>query len=686
MPIHQAPSQPQRQSSDRRAAQTQAATQRPAVPGLRAPAVLLQLQHSHGNRFVQGVLGNRNHTAPQRPIRAIIQPKRDKILTELAKVPFMLTKLQSRLPIPKNELDNHGNTVRKQRDETVRQRVEKILAQYKSALQKSHTPVVRRAIKLSFIIDGVAEAIAEELYDPILKPQIATTLMQLYQPEITQALEDSGIKQQPAGEVFALAQTLVSDDPLELFLHRELRIEDAAQRIHTMAQSAHMDAGAMFDLLMQRFESRVASYSFMDVSKISAKTGSYSTAETTGQISTDYFYQLFGQQIGNVKNKDKTPGWTKPSGSTTKELKFTPEMRQKLRDLRQAAVNVTATVPTVYPQTDPRLSQAQERHLREVQQADALEQMGDVRTQIASKLGLFGVPQEKAMAVVTRLENWLPTVPLTITVRGADWFGARVPNPANNETKFNPAAKRRNERSKQSIFGKGSDTEMLKYFGEYQEGHVAQDKRRGAHYLRFRTWKDKLMTGYMSEDDMPTFGAMNIGWEKGRSSGTPGDKDNFGVNYYGDTHFKLKPNEVRNRLVYTATDHGEPHRNPMLVLRDFLVGANDLSKSRTKIKSTSNYTAVANMIAMVMLNENIATETLPFEIQIFGAVDIAHDVERIYVAPAVSTAVKTNIDTFSQNTGVPYEELVKPPDNQLPVKMSSKELKPKLQTFDWNTV
>jgi len=69
---------------------------------------------------------------------------------------------------------------------------------------------------------------------------------------------------------------------------------------------------------------------------------------------------------------------------------------------------------------------------------------------------------------------------------------------------------------------------------------------------------------------------------------------------------------------------------------------------------------VKHVINAVITKQPLSTFTQPFEVQIFGKLDVATDVEKIYVAPSVSKQVKDNVVKFSKNTGVPHEFITKP--------------------------
>jgi hypothetical protein len=154
--------------------------------------------------------------------------------------------------------------------------------------------------------------------------------------------------------------------------------------------------------------------------------------------------------------------------------------------------------------------------------------------------------------------------------------------------------------------------------------------------------------------ELPTFGALNVNWEM--FAGTEKPEAGYGVNTYGDTHFLLDKDKVGSRLVYTATDHGVPRRDPLLAVSDFAFGG-----SLTELTDVKNESMVNQIVNAALGNAKVVSN-LPFEIQIFGTVDIARDLEKIYASPSVSKTVKDNLAAFQKLTGIECEILTPPRD------------------------
>jgi hypothetical protein len=269
----------------------------------------------------------------------------------------------------------------------------------------------------------------------------------------------------------------------------------------------------------------------------------------------------------------------------------------------------------------------------------------------------YNLDATQAGTVYDQVQEFIDNIPLTITVKGDKWFGRTgkskylgrtkylYPGKVDPEqTKFRPATQKAKDKVPVAdLFEKPGAKGKMEYTGKYDDPDYADE--RGEKYLSFRRWKDARQTknlGFEAQD-LPTFGAANINWEKNFGLlGNPGE------NYYGNVHFLLKKNNIKNKVVYTATDHGRPHRDPMFALADFVSG-----ERLTKDQQPEKAEVLANMVNAALMSRDFRME-LVFEIQIFGGVDIQNDVEKIYVAPNSSKVVKENIKRFSKKFNVPY--------------------------------
>jgi hypothetical protein len=192
----------------------------------------------------------------------------------------------------------------------------------------------------------------------------------------------------------------------------------------------------------------------------------------------------------------------------------------------------------------------------------------------------------------------------------------------------------------------------------------------------------------LSPEEMPKYGALNVDWETNWSSAfnnepgksrkaidgmTESDLRNkkfsemsldqkkervkshaIGENYYGDVHMVLKPSvRQQNRVVFTCTDHGAPHRDALYAVYDALGGAfitNLKSGEQDKV-----LLSVFNESATVPINK--LTSMLMLEAQVYGKLDMAKDVDQMVIAPFVHPNVKKNAKAFCKKHKITYLEL-----------------------------
>ena len=74
---------------------------------------------------------------------------------------------------------------------------------------------------------------------------------------------------------------------------------------------------------------------------------------------------------------------------------------------------------------------------------------------------------------------------------------------------------------------------------------------------------------------------------------------------------------MKHRVVYTATDHGRPHRDPFLVLADVLVGDTEnytASVTGVHVNPIKKRFYADQLINTALTGEAIVLDELPFEI------------------------------------------------------------------------
>jgi hypothetical protein len=262
---------------------------------------------------------------------------------------------------------------------------------------------------------------------------------------------------------------------------------------------------------------------------------------------------------------------------------------------------------------------------------------------------LLGLSDDQAMRRRRLVEHGVGGLPIVLTVGSVDWFGNGVPA----DTVFKPASGRDEEADYATLFAKADAKGTIHHLGEYPRPEF---QGRGKNYKRFRAWKDQMSTGNrgFSDAELPTFAAVGINWPAYASMSD--DAKNYAKSPYGDTHFVLDPDKIRDIVVYTATDHGHPRRDPFLAFADLLLGG----IGATGIKDMKSVPHAMQIINSCTLAEATPIPTQAFEIQIFGKVDVSTDVTKVVVAPNASEGVKRNVKKFCKKNGIAHEFLAEP--------------------------
>ena len=597
----------------------------------------------------------------------------DEVLAAVSKISFVKQKLGASLKLEKSSQPEtkpkKGTTPATTRDDgaaAMRDHVTAVIQQYQSELSGADD-LRDQAMALTLVVDAVAQVLAVNvLNDPALAPKVASEFLVVYGPELRTKLK----KADDLEKTIDLTRVLVSDDPLRLYLHDELRIDYAARRIRSMAFAANVDPKEMLSMLRGRFEVDMAARSKTAVDKQEDKKGAYKIARATGEITAAWFKDLFGDV--------EQAGWV-DAGGGGRELDFSAGAKKRLQDLEQEVAKGGAVAT---PTDRPGLTWKQREHLDEVEGADkqrnaALVGTKDIDTLVSEAIValLPSVSGGDAIRMVAKVRAGLSSLPLTISVQGERWFGSMMKR--NDATKaktkedfdYKAGSSRQQETTHKDLFGKKKAEGKMKHFGEWKQGpHDKQD--RTGNYNRFRGWKDQIMTGSrgMTDDELPAFAAMNPNWAAYGTETPVSDPDytfaqgEHGVNSYGDVHFVLKPKNVAGRVIYTATDHGEPHTDPFLAFADFLLA--DAAASRTKLKDVKS----VNKLALHVLNavilgnqaEIVSLSNQAFEVQIFGGINMVDDTQTVFHASSVSPTVVANLKAFNTAFGVPVQAIATP--------------------------
>ena len=583
----------------------------------------------HRSRSVQI---HRSHAALVRGRRMpALQRKRTalttkQILKSLNNIPFIREKLKT--------------NIQKQKMET---RLANTLRIYKQHFGKAEGDNdTRDAMMLSMALDGVARVIAEELGDVTIQSELAAKLFEAYKPEIDKQLGKQKWSLRKASArtpLLELTQALVGGNPVTQYMHREIRKEEAAASVIKMAANAKMkDPLTMYNLLEQRFQAQMAAYT-RDQLHVGQDTDRFSTREAHGEYSQRYFNHLFGEDTTDKKGAQK---WQDGGKGSAHRMAFTQDTETRLTELKNEVQH--PSVKGNWVPRDKKLSEKQEQHLAEIESAEAKINMTDVKSQFVNLFKeRYGLIDTEAATLYTEVDNLLKSAPFTITVQADKWFkDNKTPSP-----EFKPAAAAREQRKLSDVFKKKDLKGDVDFVKRWNDAGLKTEEQRGADYMRFRVWKDRLMTGNLGfkPEEMASFGALNINWDTSYGGDVV---SKHGSNYYGDLHFKLNRNAVENRLIYTATDHGQPRRNPILALQDFTFGGRGL----TWLKDTKKLDVLDNVVNAARTKKPIYGMPLVFEVQIFGGVNVKRDSDEVFLAPSVSKELKKAVTDFFQGTSV----------------------------------
>jgi len=559
------------------------------------------------------------------------------ILNALNGIPFISEKLKT--------------DIQKQKMEA---RLSVTMKQYKQHFGKKETDNdTRDAMMLAMSLDSVARVIAEEVGDITVQSEIAIKLFEEYRPEIETQIgrqKRSLRKTNAQAPLLTLTKTLLEGNPVTQYMHRELRKDDAAKTIIKMATTAGMTNPLdMYNLMEQRFQAQMAAYTQEQLHEDDV-TARFSTREAHGEYSKYFFAQLFGD---NSSDKKGAPKWNAGGKTSSDRLAFTGDTETRLTELKNEIQH--PTVARIWVPRDTKLNPKQEQHLGEIEEAEALIDKTSVKAQFVDLFKQrYGLIDVEADALYTKVLNVLTSAPFTITVQSDKWFGGTTtPSP-----EFNPAAAKREQMDYSTLFRKTGAKGQLDFVKRWNDEGLKEEEKRGPNYMRFRIWKDRLMTGNLGfkPEEMPSFGALNINWETSKGGDDP---NKHGSNYYGDLHFKMNRDAVKNRLIYTASDHGQPRRDPLFALHDFAFGG----KGLTWLKDTKKLGVVDNIVNAAQTKKPIYGLALLFEVQVFGGVNIKRDCDEAFLASTIKDPVKQAIIDYFNGTGVTVTTLGdKPPD------------------------
>ena len=158
------------------------------------------------------------------------------------------------------------------------------------------------------------------------------------------------------------------------------------------------------------------------------------------------------------------------------------------------------------------------------------------------------------------------------------------------------------------------------------------------------------------------------------------------INYYGDTHLVLDAKAVAGRVVYTATDHRpaltSTRSSPSPIsccppTRKRLTAARPYRSDVTRLKEGAVHKpgpkgAVHMDVINAILdpkNAPLVKRGLPFEIQIFGGIDLRKDVTEIDVSPGAPAGVYENVQAWAKANAphITVQQIAVPASARIPV-------------------
>jgi hypothetical protein len=540
------------------------------------------------------------------------------------------------------------------------------------------------ALMLTTVVNGVARAMADALNDPGLQPLMVKEIWRLHGPAIAQKLASAVAGPgEPAKVVSALKQArhLAGENPVALYVAGRLRLEDAVWRLGVRAHKAGLPIGELFYLLANQYQLELGAHTLEHVKAAEMAqdpnaSGAFYLQHLSGGINAADFE-------ASVKRSGSTPTWslgsldlvaTSPIASRLDELVAalalwdpanvadvgTPAPRnkktiddafaaaqaaaapsaqdvagrgetrerfkktgKKLKTSKPGARLRHSTSITPPPGTEGGLSERQYGLIRGVGMEDAAERPTRQAVVAAYLQTRYGISANEARSVLERCERWWRTVPLTVSVKAADFFPTAA-GPAWG-TKYKPTAalgkrlavdpaKGRDRR--EEVLGSGRGTNF-----SYVENTNAS---RGENYLRWRRDKDAEETRLrgLSDDESANFGAANVNFAttKGFEGGI----------YYGETHLLLK-DALRSRTLFNFNTTRMLRSDVVSVLHDIVTETQRANYAGVRAPAVKASFVDAIVAQSLGTGHTFFTPNLQVEAEVFGDVDLSRDLQAIAI-------------------------------------------------------
>jgi hypothetical protein len=459
-------------------------------------------------------------------------------------------------------------------NKTLKGRIEEIVSTYEAQFQKTESPMAvnHNAQKVLTAFHTIGMVIARKLHMGQEGHKIAKALLISQKDRLISELkintsktqESNALSDSDAKEALKMAEVLVGDDPVGMYIQDKTSLKKADTSIRVMATELNKTPIQVFELLRHQFESRIGSLSKKDVvdgEKDDEKT-EFPLKDLYGEVSENFFKNLLDLD-DQGKAKWTEAGIEKNANSQTWTGKKRTFQLNDVEDLRKS-VNLSGDQENVFTidaqqQQDKgweRLNNPQMEYLTDVE-ADGLKHENAAKERIIKYFTDKGLERsvaiEKMNAGVGNLSSW----PITLTTKAQDMV--KADNTVVDTYKPFFSIFQREEPINQYLPALQTDSTVK----------IVEDVLgRGLDYGQERKEKDEQQIGFDSPinvTDMPAMACINYAYI-----------ENKGSNYYGDTHFVLSP-EVRKRSVFTYSTDCPERRSFFLVLDDMLAAGKGAS-------------------------------------------------------------------------------------------------------------
>lgn len=507
---------------------------------------------------------------------------------------------------------------------------------------------------LAMTIQAFSRIFAEWLGDIRSEEQIGMLLIKYLKLPIetieATASETSGEK----NSFLQVLQIFLIRNPVARSLHLELHPILAAQKIVSAAKEAGIAPLKLFAMYCQKF-----------LIEITAFAGKYHVPEI--RFDTSFSAGIYSLIFVNTMLSSK------PHSEDSPAFEFSEKAKEKLIQISE---ELKKTTPTQITDDATQLAY----FFQEVDSRDATLKSAAFQGAASLKINLkekiieglawqLNVPVDRANSIYEAIITMISNAPVTITLQLAKVYSGdeilTELKPATTELSEIPFVNLMNAQ----MTCDDSPTDESVQFAPYWKDQP-DFQPRGETYRMFREAKDTAaLNGFqLSPIHKPLFGALNYSFYKSMAASL--SSTHVGENYYGNVHFLLKREPLKDSMIYTATDFGIPRREPELLLYDFLYadtpGESIVPEKQVNLARTDDVKALA---ASALKNDFFTgTHLLRMEIQIFKNVPINQEyIECIVlgggIAPATEDILYKEYDKHhvpvkvmrkTKNPGMPY--------------------------------